>query len=421
MVFIHGGRFVTEGASTDFYWGRYLANQTNTVVVTLSYRLGVLGWLVSDLFPGNLGLQDQRAALHWVQSNIHSFGGDRTKVTLFGESVGAASVLLHMVSPASQGQGLFSRVILESATVGIRFWGFSTLYKFSSSFASHIGCHLNDLACLQNKTSDDVLKAQIATKQDPWPDTFERAFQWSPCIGTNELPYQPLHALTSGQFEKVPILLGSNRDEGFAFVYAISPDPISTLTYEADIMGIFGILHGAKIISYYPVPKNESKDARPVMSMVATHKVFACASRYLAASLTTQMKFPVYMYYWDHAFSFNPWGAQTWCINKSCHGEELPFVFNTPSMFNFSFSKEEAVLQNQVATLWGRFAHGVEGPIPISNLSWPPYSTSTNISLRFDIPLSLEKNRLAEDCDMWDTLGYELGDLELAHWGVAHR
>lgn len=96
MVWLHGGAFQQGGARRAEYDGRRLAER-GTIVVTLNYRLGALGFMVSssDGIYGNFGLQDQRAALHWIRENIQYFGGDRDRITLFGESAGAVMTTLH--------------------------------------------------------------------------------------------------------------------------------------------------------------------------------------------------------------------------------------------------------------------------------------------------------------------------------------
>merc|ERR1712057_45393 len=114
MGWIHGGALYTGAGS--LYPGEALVNAGNVVVVTINYRLGFLGYFAHpELSEANFGLLDQVKALEWVRDNIESFGGDPSKVTIFGESAGGTSVLALMVSPLSE--GLFQRVISESASV----------------------------------------------------------------------------------------------------------------------------------------------------------------------------------------------------------------------------------------------------------------------------------------------------------------
>jgi len=113
MVFLHGGAFVSGGGLLDWYDGSVLSAEADVVVVSVNYRLGVLGYLCLDgVSEGNLGLLDQLVALQWVRDNISAYGGDPSNVTVVGQSAGAVSIRLLMAMPAAQ--GLFRRAILQS-------------------------------------------------------------------------------------------------------------------------------------------------------------------------------------------------------------------------------------------------------------------------------------------------------------------
>ncbi|XP_039299663.1 esterase E4-like, partial [Nilaparvata lugens] len=116
MVFIHGGGFVGGAATSDLYGPDKLLLTKDIILVTIHYRLGFLGFASLDDvdFAGNYGLKDQSLALKWVKENIAKFGGDGDKVTVVGESAGAASAHFHILSP--QSQGLVQRAILLSGT-----------------------------------------------------------------------------------------------------------------------------------------------------------------------------------------------------------------------------------------------------------------------------------------------------------------
>jgi Carboxylesterase family len=130
LVWLHGGAFQQGGARRPEYDGRQLADR-NTIVVTINYRLGALGFLVSssDGLYGNFGLMDQRAALHWVKENIIYFGGDPDNVTLFGESAGAVMTVLHLMMEhqnhddpkRTSNERLFHKAIVQSNPLGLQF------------------------------------------------------------------------------------------------------------------------------------------------------------------------------------------------------------------------------------------------------------------------------------------------------------
>ena len=119
MVFIYGGAFIYGSDADPLYDGAYTAANGNVVVVNLNYRLGALGFLAGvkdkktgEEINGNFGILDQILALEWVQENISAFGGDPEKVTIYGESAGAMSTGIHLVSPKSAAD--FRAAIMES-------------------------------------------------------------------------------------------------------------------------------------------------------------------------------------------------------------------------------------------------------------------------------------------------------------------
>ncbi|KAB0398189.1 hypothetical protein E2I00_014887, partial [Balaenoptera physalus] len=168
LVWIYGGGFYSGASSLDVYDGRFLAQAEGTVLVSMNYRVGAFGFLAlpgSREAPGNVGLLDQRLALQWVQENVAAFGGDPTSVTLFGESAGAASVGMHLLSPPSR--GLFHRAVLQSgapngpwATVGV-----GEARRRATLLARLVGCPPggaggNDtdlVACLRTRPSQDLV------------------------------------------------------------------------------------------------------------------------------------------------------------------------------------------------------------------------------------------------------------------------
>merc|ERR1719221_300344 len=121
MVFVHGGGFMLRSGSYPAYWGDGVVADRDglaVLLVTFNYRLAIFGFFSSDDAGANFGFQDQQLLLRWVQQNIAAFGGDPSRVTLFGESAGAMSVVCHLASPGSQ--GLFHRAIVHSS-IGLHY------------------------------------------------------------------------------------------------------------------------------------------------------------------------------------------------------------------------------------------------------------------------------------------------------------
>ncbi|XP_057610153.1 pyrethroid hydrolase Ces2e-like isoform X4 [Chionomys nivalis] len=203
MVWIHGGALVIGMAS--LYDGSMLAATEDVVVVTIQYRLGVLGFFSTgdQHARGNWGYLDQVAALSWVQQNIAYFGGNPDCVTIFGESAGGTSVSSHVVSPMSR--GLFHRAIMESGVALI-----SSLISESSEAVYRVvvnlsGCEQVDsealVNCLRDKTEDEIM-------------AINKAFKIIPGIVDGVfLPRHPKELLASADFQSIPSIIGVNNDE----------------------------------------------------------------------------------------------------------------------------------------------------------------------------------------------------------------
>ncbi|XP_025017411.1 acetylcholinesterase-like [Tetranychus urticae] len=210
LVWIHGGGFAAgSGNKPDAYRGIPLVIIEDVVLVTFNYRLGVLGFLnpgkLIPSFPDNLGLWDQNLALQWVSQNIHLFGGDPNKVTIFGQSAGSASVGYQILSP--QSRGLFRGAIMESGGIMSGFIQEQNRTKTLEDFIESLNCTnvVDPLTCLKSIPWRDLV--------DNSPSTFI-----SPTFGDDFIPMEPEEAVKSRKFNDVNLLAGAERDEGNGLV-----------------------------------------------------------------------------------------------------------------------------------------------------------------------------------------------------------
>lgn len=226
MVWIHGGGFQSGSGNSDMYAPDYLVEE-GVVVVTINYRLEVLGFLCLDSedIPGNAGMKDQVAALRWVKENISKFGGDPENVTLFGESSGAAAVTCHMVSPMSK--GLFHKAIAQSGSFFNEWCISSNNIPRAFRLGKFLGCETNDIAELtkyfRGLPKDNFAKITMgALTEDEkfrglpiyFTPTVEKEF-----VGQESfLSKLPTDFLKEGNFANVPLLLGYNNGEGMGLV-----------------------------------------------------------------------------------------------------------------------------------------------------------------------------------------------------------
>lgn len=286
MVWIHGGGFFAGFGGEERHNGARLA-QKGAVVVTLNYRLGVFGFFAHPALAaesprhstGDYGLLDQIAALQWVRRNIARFGGDPSRVTIFGESAGGMSVGSLIASPLAK--GLFVRAILESGTgVGVGVGPRDSALAGGIAFADSLGVHGHGAAAarqLRALSADTILAvAQRLGRGAP---------RFWPIVDGWVLPHPVDSALARGTANRVPVIVGSNRDEGDewmgaptrSFARLVSRGGVPTYVYmfsrvgEDSINQKRGAYHSAEITFVFgrPHPILESAGTTPYDSTLA--------------------------------------------------------------------------------------------------------------------------------------------------------
>ncbi|XP_025406381.1 esterase E4-like isoform X2 [Sipha flava] len=235
MVFIHGGAFSCGSGTLDFYSPDYLIDE-NVIVVTINYRLNVLGFLNFgiDECSGNMGLKDQLFALKWIKTNISAFGGDANNITIFGESAGSASVHYHLLSP--QSTGMFHKAIMQSGCV-FNPWAFNENHKKAAfKLAEHMGCQKDDpkeiVQYLLNVPATDLVKfSTLKLKFEGQRDILN--FQFVPTVESDAVneKFLPAHPeILMKTASPVPIISGLNDLEGM-IIFADHHKPSQILEY----------------------------------------------------------------------------------------------------------------------------------------------------------------------------------------------
>ncbi|EGC34913.1 hypothetical protein DICPUDRAFT_34242 [Dictyostelium purpureum] len=407
MVFIPGGRFEMGSAFAPLYEGGNIVNSSGVVLVIINYRLGAFGFLqTSSGISANVGFEDQILALQWVQENIKSFGGDPTQVTVFGESAGGTSSSLHLTSPAST--GLFSKIIIESNPWSLPIKTIDQAVILGKIFANDLGCDESDINCLYSKSAEDILLAQ--NKSQNHFSVFQPLLTflpWTPVVDGKLITDQPLSLIQKGQYNKVPVLLGTVRNEALLFVASITLN-INKIEYIGGLIDIFGLKREGEIYSLYSKFINGS-NFMDTLGVVGTDYIFVCPTRNAAMYLSSDTSNPVYTYQLQHVTSFNPYGNEyPFCAGAVCHGLELPYLFNNTQWFHFT--PEEQVLSTQLMNYWTNFARSgnPNSPNPV-NVQWTPYTKANDDMMTLDTPNYMQSGYLNEYCSYWDQLGYEVG------------
>ena len=399
MVFIHGGG-ESRGSAQNVPWDIVppLAGQ-GVIVVTVEYRLGLLGWLAHPLLTaeaqgssGNYGLMDLVAALKWVRDNIAEFGGDPAKVMIFGESAGSLNVQALLASPAAA--GLFSAAAMESRVLRDGLIGSSVAdaYPWYAGLESLVKCDAaaDVLACLRAVPADTLVQTSLNSAATGWVNI-------EPSV-LPEDPFNKLQRLGSA----VPLLIGSNSDEE-AFSYVPGPvlDPSS---YAASIHTQFDPLAagaGDTILSLYPA--TDYTNPNYALSAVESDAHYTCDTRNLARAASDGRRPRVWRYLFTHHYEndagLNAMGA--------FHSAELPFVSGNLQALTagipYSPSIAETTLANEMMGYWARFA-ATGDPNGPGAAQWLPYDAGENILQLDDSIVTLAGGYRNAQCDFLSTL-----------------
>ncbi|MGH9239988.1 MAG: carboxylesterase/lipase family protein [Vicinamibacterales bacterium] len=410
IVWIHGGGFVNASANFASQNGQNLAALTGAVVVAPNYRLGPFGFLGhsalagEDSAAGNYGLLDQRAALIWVRDHIASFGGDPNNVTLAGQSAGAHSVSLHLVAPGSS--GLFHRAIMQSGSASFRVRDAADARQQGSEFATALGCTGSDaaavLACLRSKTQNQVLTARPPSQFEEFNETGRT--QWTPIVDGVEIPDQPRSRYHQGAFARVPVLLGTNRDEGWTFVNRSFPAGLTAAQYETAVETEFGF-DAAAILAKYPAADFPSP--KHALAQLAGDVEYVCEANRVA-SLIERTRTPVFLYSFEYE-------VDPVVVDRVVHGLEVNFVFGNnfgPPLFApYVLNATDLALFRAISGYWTRFARtGNPNTDDPTVVHWPAFKHPTGAGrgsdkyLTFDLTISEAKRQRETYCDVWEPL-----------------
>jgi para-nitrobenzyl esterase len=399
LVWIHGGGFAIGdgregGGGTD---GDVIARRAGAVVVTLNYRLGPLGFLAhrgfQDPASGNFGLADQVAALAWVRDNIAAFGGDPANVTIAGESAGGWAVCAHLVSHASA--GLFQRAIVESNSCTRPLPSLAAAEAKGDTMASRLGCATasDPVACMRTRSTTTVLGAMPTDLVS----TLGGGERWTPTLDGVVLHRQIAEALLVGDFRRVPVLIGSNRDEMTMFVMMTRDalgNPVTADEYPRLVSQLVrDPATAAAVLAFYPVERYPWPGA--AWADVLGDATFACPTIWLARTLARQTTTWLYQFdYRDAPFvmpSPVPLGAY--------HGAEMQYVFGRRAGMAPPFSDVEDALSRAMTGYWTRFA-ATGNPNGAGAVVWPQDDASDPY-LAFDAEVRGATGAKQAACTLW--------------------
>ncbi|MFF1507165.1 carboxylesterase/lipase family protein [Streptomyces sp. NPDC058326] len=387
IVWIHGGSLMF--GSGDLYGPERLAAE-GAVVVSVNYRLGVMGFLAHPALgtSGGLGLEDQQAALRWVRANAGAFGGDPGNVTVMGESGGGYSVCGHLASPKSA--GLFHRAVVQSAPCATG--GSRTQEEAEAEAEATVrnlrelkacGDHQDAEACLRHADAATLMKA-YGTWNEP-----------RPVAGTDLMPLAPAEALRTGKFNRVPVLIGVNHDEerGRILGQELGGGPMRPEAYEPAIRAEFRE-QADEVLARYPLSRFGS--AGEALATALTDRTWSVPTLDTARLLTRWT--PTRMY------EFSERETPAWSGDpklsfelRASHMTELCYLFDLKLPLFEKLTEKQLRLGERMADTWVGFAAS-------GRTDWPGFRSGGYVQSLTSGPW--KRTEFAEDHDyaFWKNL-----------------
>jgi juvenile-hormone esterase len=402
MVFIHWGGFLAGRGTSDYFGPEYIMDK-DVILVTFNYRLGVFGFFTTldDFAPGNYGLKDQVMALKFVQETIECFGGDKNRVTIFGQSAGGGSVSLHLVSPLSR--GLFQQAISQSG-VALDLWAkpLNPLQvQITAALATFAGCQ----AQLANRA--DLLKCLREVDAQKLAETADKFkyFSIEPLTpytlvtenktAANPNPFlekQPLSYLQDEEFLKVPWIVGNVQDEGILRVAQLVRQPETLKALNENFKTLITQLLALQVsvgenttslydnmINFYlggksSIDVNDPKSVQGFIDLY-TDRSFTYGTYQTAILQSQKGHTPIWMYNFDYRGQYSygdQFAATTNDINFNwgvSHCDDLLYLFKSPALFPDLAKESDLKMSEALVTMWTNFAiHGT--PDPFNSLQW---------------------------------------------------
>ena len=397
MVWIHGGSLTSGTGRTSLYDGATLARE-GAVVVTLNYRLNAFGFLAHPALSAesehgsssHYGILDQIAALRWVRDNIAAFGGDPSRVTIFGESAGSKSVSILLATPLAR--GLFHRAIGQSGAAFLPLHPLRgegprspSAEAIGERFAATLGIEdpVDSAAAMRRKPAEEILEA---FSSDPLFSTY---WALTPVDGW-VLPAQLSEIFARGEQTAVPVIAGTTADEGTVFVdyYFSKKWFASAAAYQGFVRASYGELADA-LLDLYPASSDD--EARDALARLVGDDLFTFPTRALVRGMAT-VPADAYLYY----FTRVPPIAEAEELG-SFHAAEIPYVFGTKWPGD-GWGDVDEKLSRTLRSAWLRFA-ATGDPNGVDLPEWTAFTAANEAYMEFGDRVTVGSRLRVEEID----------------------
>jgi carboxylesterase type B len=329
------------------------------------------------------------------------------QVTLFGQSAGALSALIHLTS--RKADHLFQRAIIQSGTFSIPLKTFQQALSQGVEFSRLLNCLPRDIRCMRRKSPREILNAQASARGNI--NAIQQFMPWSPHYDGNEVLVSPHNAIERGLLANKSLIVGTTANEGLSYVYNVFTTPMNMMTYS----GILFMLNQKDAFSWLSrYPPKDGQDSRKVLSDLATDYLFTCPTRQIASDIALSSG-RLWLYVFDHGMKFlNGTGLMENCHDHACHGGEIPYLFQNVQRM-FPLSPEEIRLENNILYYWTNFAKYGNPNGVVSNNStsiWPSYDLTSRLpraTMRFQVPVSaVTLDYMGKSCDKFNESNFKL-------------
>ena len=406
MLWLHGGGFTGGSGSDALYEGGSLSARGGVVVVTINYRLGVLGFLNLDIITqgripatGNEALLDQLAALKWVKENIAAFGGDHGNVTVFGQSAGAMSIGCLMVMPAARGS--FHKAILESGAGSVAV-PLDQAVAVAARLLKTIGISPDNDRALRSLTVTQLLDAEMELRTaKAGPGKVAKISLTAPVIDGEIVPDLPNRLAQQGVSKEIPAIIGTNLDEWKLFGM-MQPGimDIGMAEVVRRLSGAMSIENAKSIVAAYrEIREERGESVSPVERLAAinTDLMFRIPVIELVEAQRDNGQLVYnYLFTWKSQAVGGVLGA--------CHVLEVGFVYGNYNDTFCGSGPEADRLSRCIQDAWTSFARS--GDPSCSSLGkWPVYGKE-RLTMILDSTCRVEVAPYDNERRTWDEISY---------------